>query len=357
MKLKLKIKRVFSIIVALAVVAVLYPASAVFAVNEKAIINITSPPAQLVAGQEFIATASIADNPGFKGFTFAVVYDAGALTLKSISPVSGGLLSSVIISGDGSKVSYFKWGITQVVEGDGDLFAMTFAVNDDAAIGDYPVALRLPASGNYPDGNPTNFHNASAPLAVGFNSATVSVVSKDNTDTTPGADTSTDSGTSPNTDPATGGTGTGTGKNTVTGSTTDSDTGTVTKSGTDKIADSKKTSGTGTALTQGKKTATTKPPVTSVKSIKRAGSNKLTVTWKKLNKAQKVAKYQIKYRVKTNTKSKWKIKTVSAGKSKIVLQKLKSGKKYQISVRSYKTAGKVNYYSAWSKVKLSRKVR
>jgi len=85
------------------------------------------------------------------------------------------------------------------------------------------------------------------------------------------------------------------------------------------------------------------------------GNKKMTVAWSKVSKSQGVKKYQIKYR--ENSNAKWKIKTVSASKSKLVIKKLKSGQKYQVQVRSGKKVSGIWYYSSWSKTKTSGKIK
>jgi hypothetical protein len=96
------------------------------------------------------------------------------------------------------------------------------------------------------------------------------------------------------------------------------------------------------------------PPKTSVtKAI--AGKKQLKVTWKKVSAAQKITKYELRYKVKGT--SKWKKKTVSAKSASLTIKKLIKGKTYQVQVRSYKTVNKVKYYSAWSKAKTSGKIR
>jgi putative ABC transporter-associated repeat protein len=78
-------------------------------------------------------------------------------------------------------------------------------------------------------------------------------------------------------------------------------------------------------------------------------------SWKKVSKAQKVTRYQVRYRV--NGTSVWKTKTYSSKSSKATVKGLKKGKKYQFQVRSYKTVAKVKYRSAWSPVKTTKKIR
>ena len=65
------------------------------------------------------------------------------------------------------------------------------------------------------------------------------------------------------------------------------------------------------------------------------------------------ATYQIAYKQKGI--SKWKYKTTT--KKSIVIKNLKKGKKYYIKVRAYKTVSKTKYYGAWSKTKLSKKIK
>jgi hypothetical protein len=101
------------------------------------------------------------------------------------------------------------------------------------------------------------------------------------------------------------------------------------------------------------------PTKTSV-SKAAVGEKQIKATWKPVAKAQKVTKYQVRYKEKSAKK--WsKPMTVSANSKSVTIKKLKKGKTYQIQVRSYKKitkgASKGTYYSAWSKAKLSKKVK
>ena len=96
------------------------------------------------------------------------------------------------------------------------------------------------------------------------------------------------------------------------------------------------------------------PKATSVSKLK-AGKRSLKVTYKLVSSAQKVSKYQVRYRIKGT--STWKSVSVSPSKSSVTLTKLKKGKVYQVQVRSYKTVSGVNYYSAWSASKYSKKIK
>ena len=93
---------------------------------------------------------------------------------------------------------------------------------------------------------------------------------------------------------------------------------------------------------------TIRPTATTLSSVT-AGKRAFTARWKK--KTAQVTGYQIQY----STSSKFsKASTKTASKNSITAKKvtkLKSGKKYYVRVRTYKTVGKTKYYSAWSKSK------
>jgi hypothetical protein len=61
--------------------------------------------------------------------------------------------------------------------------------------------------------------------------------------------------------------------------------------------------------------------------------------------------------LKKKSAKKWVTKTVSAKSTSLTLKKLRTGKTYQVQVRSYKTVSKVKYPSAWSKTKTSKKIK
>ena len=66
----------------------------------------------------------------------------------------------------------------------------------------------------------------------------------------------------------------------------------------------------------------------------------------------KISGYQIQYSLKKNFKSKAKkVFVKGAGKTRRVIKKLKSRKKYYVRIRTYKKIGKATYYSPWSKKK------
>lgn len=94
-------------------------------------------------------------------------------------------------------------------------------------------------------------------------------------------------------------------------------------------------------------TITVNPQGTTLKKVKKKGSGKATVTWKK-NK--EVSGYEVSYSTSSTFKNA-KTKVIKKSKtSKVTLKKLKR-KKYYIRIRTFKTIGGRKYYSAWSKKK------
>jgi uncharacterized protein YjdB len=83
-------------------------------------------------------------------------------------------------------------------------------------------------------------------------------------------------------------------------------------------------------------------------------SKALTVKWTKQG-SKKLTKVQLRYRVKGT--SKWKTVTLAPSTKSKKVAKLKVGKKYQFQIRGYKKVSGKKYYSPWSGVKTSGKVR
>jgi hypothetical protein len=96
------------------------------------------------------------------------------------------------------------------------------------------------------------------------------------------------------------------------------------------------------------------PKAVGVKSVE-PGKRSLMIKWAKAPKAEKITKYEVRWKVK-GAKS-WKSKAVSSAKTALAVKKLKKGKRYEIQARVYKTVGGTKYYSAWSKVKTGGKVK
>ena len=93
-----------------------------------------------------------------------------------------------------------------------------------------------------------------------------------------------------------------------------------------------------------------KPDKVKKVKVKLLKKKQLKVSWKKINGVKYKVKYSLKKGMK-NAKTKKNIK-----KNKVILKKLKSGKKYYIKVRAYKKIGNKTYTGKWSK-KVSRKVK
>ena len=94
------------------------------------------------------------------------------------------------------------------------------------------------------------------------------------------------------------------------------------------------------------------PKKQAVKSAKAVKGKKLTVKWAKDKMA---SGYQVQISMDKNFKKNVKSKNLS--KTSYTFIKLNTGKKYYVRVRSYKKSGKEMLYGAWSKVKLSSKVK
>ncbi len=92
-----------------------------------------------------------------------------------------------------------------------------------------------------------------------------------------------------------------------------------------------------------------KPSANSIKAVK---GKKLTVKW---TKDKMASGYQV--RIATDAKFKKNVKSKNVTKTSYTFTKLKTGKKYYVSVRSYKKSGKDILYGEWSKAKLSAKIK
>ena len=88
------------------------------------------------------------------------------------------------------------------------------------------------------------------------------------------------------------------------------------------------------------------PKKAIVKAAKSTEANQLTISWKR---DAQVSGYEIQYSTDKNFKN---AKSVKVGKNKTTnksIDNLKSGKKYYIRIRSYKTVGKTKLNGSWSK--------
>ena len=122
---------------------------------------------------------------------------------------------------------------------------------------------------------------------------------------------------------------------------------TYTKTG---ITEGKKCSVCGKVTVKQKKVAKKKLKKVTVSSVKSTKAKQAVVKWKKTTKA---TGYIVEYSTsKKFTKKTTKKVTVKKAKSKkTTLKKLKSGKKYYIRIRAYKTVGGQTVYGAYSSVK------
>ena len=97
------------------------------------------------------------------------------------------------------------------------------------------------------------------------------------------------------------------------------------------------------------------PKGTTVSKVTSPKKSQLKVTIKK--QATQTTGYQVQYALKSSFSD---AKTVTIGSNKTTtktISKLKSGKKYYVRVRTYKTVSKVDYYSGWAKYDKAVKVK
>ncbi len=92
------------------------------------------------------------------------------------------------------------------------------------------------------------------------------------------------------------------------------------------------------------------PPKVSGLKVK-AGAGKLTVTWKK---ASGVNGYQLQYGTRKSLSGGTRITVAKPKAVSRTIRSLKSGVKYYVRVRSYKTVNGKKYYSKWSDTKSAR---
>ncbi|MBS7007909.1 GH25 family lysozyme [Anaerostipes sp.] len=100
----------------------------------------------------------------------------------------------------------------------------------------------------------------------------------------------------------------------------------------------------------GKKAAcrvTVRPKTNKIKKLKKSGRKNIKITWSKVSGT---TKYQI-YMSKKKSSGYKRIKTASSKTTSFTKKGLKRGKRYYFKVRSYKTVGKIKYYSSFSGVK------
>lgn len=104
--------------------------------------------------------------------------------------------------------------------------------------------------------------------------------------------------------------------------------------------------------TSGKKIVRLKTPV--IKSVVNISGQKAKVTWVKNPKA---SGYQVQYAKKKNFSDKKMMTATGASRTNQILYLLEKGKTYHVKVRTYKTVNGVTYYSNWSTVKKTKKIK
>lgn len=100
------------------------------------------------------------------------------------------------------------------------------------------------------------------------------------------------------------------------------------------------------AVSTGK--ASKKLPKANITSLKRAGSRKAKLKWKKCSK---ISGYQIQYSTSKKLKNNVKVKTVGKKATSATLSGLKKNKTYYVRIRTYKTSNGSKAYGKWSKVR------
>ena len=94
------------------------------------------------------------------------------------------------------------------------------------------------------------------------------------------------------------------------------------------------------------------PKRPAVKSVKTANGRKLAVKWAKDKMA---SGYQVQVSADRNFKKN--VESRNLSKISCTFTDLEAGRSYYVRLRSYKKSGKEALYSAWSRVKLSGKVK
>lgn len=94
------------------------------------------------------------------------------------------------------------------------------------------------------------------------------------------------------------------------------------------------------------------PKKQSVKEVKTPKGRKLSVKWVR---DTRTSGYQVQ--VSTDRKFKKNVKSRKLTKLSCTFTKLKTGRRYYVRVRSYKRSGKETLYGAWSREKLSNKIK
>ncbi|MDR1815167.1 MAG: leucine-rich repeat protein [Clostridiales Family XIII bacterium] len=308
----------------------------------------------LAQGESFTVPVTIAGNPGFAGMVLSVNYPKDALELTSIE-TTGAMLSGAQKDAAAGTIGY---AASADKTGDGTLFSLAFTVKDGTANGSYSIEASLKG------GIARNLVNAGLQtVPAGFSAGTVLVGRTIADEETPlcsldAKETKVEVASMA-----------WTGKDikggfvvTVNGETlTEGVDYTLAVKGSTKKIGKVTVTVTGLGKYAGTTTVTVKivPKTLKVSKAQASGKGKLAVQWQKSSAAEKVTKYQLRYRVKGTKK--WKTVTVDAKKTSYSVKNAKKGKVYEFEVRAVKTiktgASKGTYAGAWSKTKRSKAVR
>ena len=97
--------------------------------SSAATITVETVTKAVTAGEEVTLNVSLADNPGFAGLDFTVVYDQNKLELKDV--VKGALLSNGFFTPN-AKQNKVVFANTELLSGDGALFTLKFIAKTDS---------------------------------------------------------------------------------------------------------------------------------------------------------------------------------------------------------------------------------
>ena len=97
--------------------------------SSAATITVETVTKAVTAGEEVTLNVSLADNPGFAGLDFTVVYDQNKLELKDV--VKGALLSNGFFTPN-VKQNKVVFANAELLSGDGALFTLKFIAKTDS---------------------------------------------------------------------------------------------------------------------------------------------------------------------------------------------------------------------------------
>ena len=96
------------------------------------------------------------------------------------------------------------------------------------------------------------------------------------------------------------------------------------------------------------------PSRTTISRIIPKAGGQATVAWARVSAAQKITRYQLRYRVKGTAP--WRYRSVASAVNARILRGLEKGKAYELQIRSWKSVNRTQYFSPWSRVATSKKM-